>query len=257
MQCPAITAPAPDGDHAPKNATYSEAFNGRLRAELLDAHCYLNLIEAQTGLERWRKSYRGPAAQLSGKPLSFPDPGGLVKPGERRTGCPAPARGSSRRKTHPARSALRIRCERPLDRLVPKASLPHDTLDLLDPLRQHGTPAHPNACFMVLILLVPIDQELSSHPARRRPRPGSEPRRSPRTMHLFSAACLFHLRARTRDGRERPDIPQRRGGRGRGKRGSAMAKSGRVHGEPSKGGPERVFSSPISGRPRRSPPPGP
>jgi putative transposase len=41
----------------PTDNAYSESFNGKLRAEFLDAHWFENLSEAQSSLEAWRKEY--------------------------------------------------------------------------------------------------------------------------------------------------------------------------------------------------------
>jgi putative transposase len=41
----------------PTDNAYCESFNGKLRAEFLDAHWFENLAEAQSGLEGWRKDY--------------------------------------------------------------------------------------------------------------------------------------------------------------------------------------------------------
>jgi putative transposase len=44
------------GDIMPDNA-FIEAFNGRFRAECLNAHWFLTLADAQEKLEAWRKYY--------------------------------------------------------------------------------------------------------------------------------------------------------------------------------------------------------
>lgn len=38
-------------------ANFSEAFNGRRRAECLNAHWFLNLADAAEKLEAWRRDY--------------------------------------------------------------------------------------------------------------------------------------------------------------------------------------------------------
>src|SRR3546814_2718212 len=41
----------------PTDNTFIEAFNGRLRAECLNAHWFLNLADAAEKLEAWRRDY--------------------------------------------------------------------------------------------------------------------------------------------------------------------------------------------------------
>lgn len=47
----------PEGRVMPTDNAYSESFNGKLRAEFLDAHWFENLAEVQSSLEAWRKEY--------------------------------------------------------------------------------------------------------------------------------------------------------------------------------------------------------
>ena len=44
------------GDNMPDNA-YIEAFNGRFRAECLNAHWFMSLADAREKMEDWRRYY--------------------------------------------------------------------------------------------------------------------------------------------------------------------------------------------------------
>lgn len=76
----------------PTDNAHIEAFNGRLRAECLNASWFLSLADARDRLEAWRREYNGrrmrrPAARVTGKP----DPAGVRRAGlNSPTSCVAP-----------------------------------------------------------------------------------------------------------------------------------------------------------------------
>ena len=67
----------------PTDNAYIEAFNGRLRAECLNAHWFLTLADATEKLETWRKHYNEdrPHGAIGNKPPIFLQyPGGVPRP---------------------------------------------------------------------------------------------------------------------------------------------------------------------------------
>ena len=76
----------------PTDNAYCESFNGKLRAEFLDAHWFLDLSEAQQGLEEWRKEYNEvrPHSSLGDR-----------TPAEFLAGCPKQEEEEARRLTLP------------------------------------------------------------------------------------------------------------------------------------------------------------
>lgn len=67
----------------PTDNAFIEAFNGRLRAECLNAHWFLTLADAEEKLEAWRKYYN--EDRLHGAighkpPISLQNPGGAPSP---------------------------------------------------------------------------------------------------------------------------------------------------------------------------------
>ena len=66
----------------PDNA-YIEAFNGRFRAECLNAHWLLTIADAQQKLEAWRRYYnedRPHGAIGNRPPAALRNPGGITSP---------------------------------------------------------------------------------------------------------------------------------------------------------------------------------
>ena len=64
-------------------AAFIEAFNGRLRAECLNAHWFLTLADAREKLEDWRKDYnevRPHGAIGNRPPVSLMTPAGASSP---------------------------------------------------------------------------------------------------------------------------------------------------------------------------------
>jgi hypothetical protein len=62
---------------------FIEAFNGRLRAECLNAHWFLTLADAQEKLEDWRRYYNEdrPHGAIGNKPpILLQNPGGVSSP---------------------------------------------------------------------------------------------------------------------------------------------------------------------------------
>jgi putative transposase len=62
---------------------FIEAFNGRLRAECLNAHWFLTLADAREKLEAWRRDYnevRPHGAIGNMVPISLQIPGGAPSP---------------------------------------------------------------------------------------------------------------------------------------------------------------------------------
>lgn len=55
----------------PTDNAFIEAFNGRLRAECLNTHWFLNLLDARNKLECWRREYKEvrPHGAIGNKPL--------------------------------------------------------------------------------------------------------------------------------------------------------------------------------------------
>jgi transposase InsO family protein len=49
----------------PTDNAFIEAFNGRFRAECLNAHWFLNLADAQKKMEDWRRYYNEARTRLS------------------------------------------------------------------------------------------------------------------------------------------------------------------------------------------------
>ena len=84
---PSILSPAIPADRdtkasMPDNA-FAEAFNGRVRAECLNAHWFLTLADAREKLEAWRKCYnedRPHGAIRQRPPVSLQNPGGITSP---------------------------------------------------------------------------------------------------------------------------------------------------------------------------------
>jgi transposase InsO family protein len=67
----------------PTDNAFIEAFNGRLRAECLNAHCFLTLADAQEKLEAWRGYYnevRPHGAIGNRSPISQQNPDGAPSP---------------------------------------------------------------------------------------------------------------------------------------------------------------------------------
>ena len=76
----------------PTDNAFIEAFNGRLRAECLNAHWFLTLADARKKLEDWRKDYNEvrPHGAIGNRPPGFPrmssrrriQPADVTKPGK-------------------------------------------------------------------------------------------------------------------------------------------------------------------------------
>jgi putative transposase len=67
----------------PTDNDYMEAFNGRFRAECLNAHWFLNLADAAKKLEAWRRDYNEvrPHGAIGHKtPISLTNYGGITSP---------------------------------------------------------------------------------------------------------------------------------------------------------------------------------
>lgn len=67
----------------PTDNAFIEAFNGRLRAECLNAHWFLSLADAQKKLEDWRKYYNEerPHGAIGNKPpITLQDHDGAASP---------------------------------------------------------------------------------------------------------------------------------------------------------------------------------
>lgn len=67
----------------PTDNAFAEAFNGRVRAECLNAHWFLTLADAREKLEAWRKYYNEdrPHGAIGQKPpVSLHNPGGITSP---------------------------------------------------------------------------------------------------------------------------------------------------------------------------------
>ena len=67
----------------PTDNAYIEAFNGRFRAECLNAQWFLTLADAAEKLEDWRRSYNGvrPHGAIGHKgPISLLNPDGVTGP---------------------------------------------------------------------------------------------------------------------------------------------------------------------------------
>jgi putative transposase len=67
----------------PTDNAFAEAFNGRVRAECLNAHWFLTLADAQEKLEAWRRYYNEdrPHGAIGHKPpISLQKPGGATSP---------------------------------------------------------------------------------------------------------------------------------------------------------------------------------
>lgn len=67
----------------PTDNAFIEAFNGRLRAECLNAHWFLTLADAAEKLEAWRRYYNEdrPHGAIGNKPpISLQNPGGAPSP---------------------------------------------------------------------------------------------------------------------------------------------------------------------------------
>jgi putative transposase len=67
----------------PTDNAFIEAFNGRLRAECLNAHWFLTLADAREKLEDWRKYYNEdrPHGAIGNKPpVSLMTPAGASSP---------------------------------------------------------------------------------------------------------------------------------------------------------------------------------
>jgi putative transposase len=67
----------------PTDNAFAEAFNGRVRAECLNAHWFLTLADAREKLEAWRKCYnedRPHGAIRQRPPVSLQNPGGITSP---------------------------------------------------------------------------------------------------------------------------------------------------------------------------------
>lgn len=70
------------GNIMPDN-TYIEAFNGRFRAECLNAHWFLTLADAAEKMEAWRNDYNEvrPHGAIGHKvPISLTNHGGITSP---------------------------------------------------------------------------------------------------------------------------------------------------------------------------------
>jgi putative transposase len=67
----------------PTDNAFIEAFNGRFRAECLNAHWFMTLADAREKLEAWRKYYNEerPHGAIGNKvPISLQTPGGAISP---------------------------------------------------------------------------------------------------------------------------------------------------------------------------------
>jgi len=67
----------------PTDNAFAEAFNGRVRAECLNAHWFLTLADAREKLEAWRRYYNEdrPHGAIGQKPpISLQNPGGITSP---------------------------------------------------------------------------------------------------------------------------------------------------------------------------------
>ena len=67
----------------PTDNAFIEAFNGRFRAECLNAHWFLTLADAREKLEAWRRYYNEerPHGSIGNKvPISLQNPGGAPSP---------------------------------------------------------------------------------------------------------------------------------------------------------------------------------
>ncbi len=67
----------------PTDNAYIEAFNGRFRAECLNAHWFLTLADAAEKLEHWRRYYNEerPHGAIGHKaPITLLNPGGAASP---------------------------------------------------------------------------------------------------------------------------------------------------------------------------------
>jgi len=67
----------------PTDNAFIEAFNGRLRAECLNAHWFLSLDDAREKLEAWRRDYneQRPHGAIGYKvPISLQNHGGVSSP---------------------------------------------------------------------------------------------------------------------------------------------------------------------------------
>ena len=67
----------------PTDNAFAEAFNGRVRAECLNAHWFLTLADAREELEAWRRYYNEdrPHGAIGQKPpISLQNPGGITSP---------------------------------------------------------------------------------------------------------------------------------------------------------------------------------
>src|SRR3546814_17284124 len=73
----------------PTDNTFIEAFNGRLRAECLNAHWFLNLADAAEKLEARRRAYN---AQRPHVAIGNKVPEALTKPGHAASPCPLQCR---------------------------------------------------------------------------------------------------------------------------------------------------------------------
>lgn len=65
----------------PMDNAFIDVFNGRFRAECLNAHCFLALGDAAEKLEAWRKDYNevGPHGAIGNKtPITLMNPGGTA-----------------------------------------------------------------------------------------------------------------------------------------------------------------------------------
>ena len=85
-----ISGPTPHGvtldfsrPGTPTDNAFIEAFNGRFRAECLNAHWFLTLADAGEKLEAWRRYYNEdrPHGAIGNKPpISLMNPGGQTSP---------------------------------------------------------------------------------------------------------------------------------------------------------------------------------
>ena len=67
----------------PTDNAFIEAFNGRLRAECLNTHWFLSLVDATDKLEAWRRDYnevRPHSAIGYNVPIDLHNPGGATSP---------------------------------------------------------------------------------------------------------------------------------------------------------------------------------
>ena len=67
----------------PTGNAFIEAFNGRLRAECLNAHWFMTLADAREKLEHWRRDYNEvrPHGAIGNKvPIALLDPAGDTSP---------------------------------------------------------------------------------------------------------------------------------------------------------------------------------